>query len=218
MSAAGRDVLDRLGSVGVVPVVTLDRAEDAAPLAEALLAGGLPIAEVTLRTTAAVEAIRRMVDAVPDVLVGAGTVMTEDDVAAAVAAGARFVVSPGLDDGVVRAAAEHGVPALPGIATATELLRASRLGLDVVKLFPAAHVGGPDLVRALGAVWPDVRFVPTGGVTLDTVPDWLALPQVLAVGGSWMVRSAWVAAGDWDAVAAAAARARDAVRSVREAW
>lgn len=176
----------------LIPVVVIDDAACAAPLARALVAGGLPVAEVTLRSTAAVAAIRAMVDAgqadeLEPMLVGAGTVLTPDQVDAAVAAGARFIVSPGLSRAVVERCREHDVPVVAGAVTATEVQACLEMGLDLVKFFPSASSGGPRAIEALGAPFPQVRFIPTGGVNPDNLADYLSLPNVPAVGGSWMV-------------------------------
>jgi 2-dehydro-3-deoxyphosphogluconate aldolase/(4S)-4-hydroxy-2-oxoglutarate aldolase len=201
-------VPDAIARAGVVPVVTLDDARHADPLVDALAGGGLPVVEITLRTAAGLAALRRVAHR-GDVTVGAGTVTTGEQAERAVDAGARFVVSPGLDEDVVRVCLRRGVPVVPGVATPTELMRARRLGLTVVKLFPAGPLGGPAMVRALAALDPDVRFLPTGGVTRDSAPDYLALPCVLAVGGTWMAPAAAVSAGDWARVGALAARCRE---------
>ncbi|PZR55022.1 keto-deoxy-phosphogluconate aldolase [Xylanimonas oleitrophica] len=189
-------VLDRIGELRVVPVVVVDGADEGARLADSLVAGGLPVAEVTLRTPGALAALEA-VAAQPDVLVGAGTVVTAAQVDQVVEAGARFLVSPGLFEPVVRRAQERGVPILPGVATASDLMRAVDLGLDVVKLFPASVVGGPAAVKALSGPFPQMRFMPTGGVSAANLHDYLALDAVLAAGGSWMVDRALVTAGDW---------------------
>ncbi|HSM66835.1 MAG TPA: bifunctional 4-hydroxy-2-oxoglutarate aldolase/2-dehydro-3-deoxy-phosphogluconate aldolase [Ilumatobacteraceae bacterium] len=193
-------VIDVIGRVRVVPVLTVAEPDDAVHLVRALVEGGLPVVEITLRTPSGLEAIRRSRLDVPDAIVGAGSVTSATLAAAAIDAGAAFVVSPGLDDGVIDTATSASVPVLPGVATATELLRAVNAGLDAVKLFPAEQLGGPGLIRAFAAVWPDVRFMPTGGVTAGSAPSYLALPQVLAVGGSWMVNTAAVDAHDWSRV------------------
>ena len=200
------DTLDRLAAHRLVPVVVIDDAADAGPLAAALVAGGLPVAEVTFRTAAAADAVRAMADR-GDVLVGAGTVLTPDQVDAAVAAGARYIVSPGTSRAVVERCAELGVPALPGAVTATEVQAALELGCTTVKFFPAGTSGGPAAVTALAAPFGGVRFVPTGGIGPATVADYLALPSVVAVGGSWMVPRDRIRAGDLDAVRALTAQA-----------
>jgi 2-dehydro-3-deoxyphosphogluconate aldolase/(4S)-4-hydroxy-2-oxoglutarate aldolase len=190
------DVLPALSAARLVPVVVLDDAADADALAGALVAGGLPVAEVTFRTAAAPDSIRAMT-ARGDILVGAGTVLTVEQVDQAVAAGARFIVSPGLSRAVVQRCQEHGVLALPGAVTASEVMAALELGLTTVKFFPAGTSGGPAAIKALAAPFGDVRFVPTGGVGPKNLADYLSLPCVAAVGGSWMVPRDRVKAGDF---------------------
>jgi 2-dehydro-3-deoxyphosphogluconate aldolase/(4S)-4-hydroxy-2-oxoglutarate aldolase len=190
------DVLPALRAARLVPVVVLDDAADADALAGALVTGGLPVAEVTFRTAAAQDSIRAMA-ARGDILVGAGTVLTPEQVDQAVAAGARFVVSPGLSRAVVERCGEHGVLALPGAVTATEVQAALELGLSTVKFFPAGTSGGPGAIKALAAPFGGVAFVPTGGVGPGNLADYLAVPAVAAVGGSWMVPRDRVKAGDF---------------------
>lgn len=193
------DVLSQLAAHRIVPVVVLDDARDAVPLADALVGGGLPVAEVTFRTAAAADAIRAVADR-GDVLVGAGTVVTPAQVDQAVAAGARYLVSPGTSRAVVERAQEHGVPVLPGAVTASEVQAALALGLDTVKFFPAGTSGGSAAIAALAAPFGGVRFVPTGGVGPANLGEYLALPCVAAVGGSWMVPRDRVRGGDLDGV------------------
>lgn len=200
------DVLTRLAAHRLVPVVVLDEAGDAGPLADALVGGGLPVAEVTFRTAAAPDAIRIMAGR-GDVLVGAGTVITPQQVDQAVAAGAQYLVSPGTSRAVVERAQEHGVPVLPGAVTATEVQAALELGLDTVKFFPAGTSGGSAAIAALAAPFGGVRFVPTGGVGPANLDEYLALPCVAAVGGSWMVPRDRVRAGDLAGVRALVADA-----------
>jgi 2-dehydro-3-deoxyphosphogluconate aldolase/(4S)-4-hydroxy-2-oxoglutarate aldolase len=190
------DVLSALSAHRLVPVVVLDDASAAGPLAGALVDGGLPIAEVTFRTAAAPDAIRAMADR-GDILVGAGTVLNVAQVDQAVAAGARYVVSPGLSRAVVERCQELGILALPGAVTATEIEAALELGLTTVKFFPAGTSGGPAAIAALAAAFVGVRFVPTGGVGPKNLHDYLALASVAAVGGSWMVPRDLVASGDF---------------------
>ena len=201
------DIVDAIGGVRIVPVLTIDDARDAPGLAAALADGGLPVVEITLRTPAAIDAIRRVASEVSAVIVGAGSVTSAAAATTAIDAGARFIVSPGLDEGVITTAQDRGVPVIPGIATATELMRAMQLGVDVVKLFPAEVVGGTGMITALSAVWPDVRFMPTGGISPANARQYLAHRQVLAVGGSWMVPRSAVASRDWASVTAAATAA-----------
>ncbi|MEV7973484.1 bifunctional 4-hydroxy-2-oxoglutarate aldolase/2-dehydro-3-deoxy-phosphogluconate aldolase [Cellulomonas sp. NPDC089187] len=193
------DVLTQLSTHRLVPVVVLDEVADAAPLASALVDGGLPVAEVTFRTAAAPDAIRVMADR-GDVLVGAGTVLTAAQVDRAVDAGARYIVSPGTSRAVIERARERGVPVLPGAVTATEVQTALELGLDTVKFFPAGSSGGAAAIAALAAPFTGVAFVPTGGVGPTNLHEYLALPSVAAVGGSWMVPRDRVRAGDVDGV------------------
>jgi 2-dehydro-3-deoxyphosphogluconate aldolase/(4S)-4-hydroxy-2-oxoglutarate aldolase len=207
------DIASALRSARLVPVVVLDDARDADALAGALVAGGLPVAEVTFRTSAAPDAIRAMSDR-GDVLLGAGTVLTPAQVDQAVAAGAGYVVSPGLSRAVVERCAEHGVLALPGAVTATEVQAALELGLTTVKFFPAGTSGGAPAIAALAAPFGDVRFIPTGGIGPANLEDYLRLDAVVAVGGSWMVPRDRVAARDFEAIRRLTA---DAVALVRRA-
>lgn len=180
----------------VVPVLVIERAGDAAPLGERLKAGGLPCAEVTLRTPEALSAIR-VLAADPEMLVGAGTVTRVEQVDDAVEAGARFIVSPGLDASVVARSAELGVPAIPGVSTPTEIMAAMRLGVEVVKFFPAEASGGIAMLRALGGPFPSLRFIPTGGITTSNLSQYLERPEVIAVGGTWIAPPDLVAGSDW---------------------
>jgi 2-dehydro-3-deoxyphosphogluconate aldolase/(4S)-4-hydroxy-2-oxoglutarate aldolase len=186
------DSLALLERVRVLPVVSLQDAALARPLAEALLAGGLPIAEITLRTSAGLAAIAEAA-AVPGFTVAAGTVLTADQVDACLDAGAGMIVSPGFDDAVVARTRARGAVPVPGVATSTEIQRALAAGCTDVKLFPAGLLGGPDLIRTLGAPFPQVRFVPSGGVSAETAPAYADLANVVAVSGSWMVPSDAVA-------------------------
>jgi 2-dehydro-3-deoxyphosphogluconate aldolase / (4S)-4-hydroxy-2-oxoglutarate aldolase len=188
-----------IGATRLLPVVVLQDAADASPLADALTAGGLRSVEVTFRTDAAAEAIRIMSEN-PDLLVGAGTVLTTAQVDAAVAAGAKFVVSPGFSARVVGYCQSLGLPVFPGVATATEIQMALDAGLEIVKFFPAEQIGGAKMIKALSAPFRSVRFIPTGGVNTANLADYLALPAVFAVGGTWMVAPDLLAAGKWDEV------------------
>jgi 2-dehydro-3-deoxyphosphogluconate aldolase/(4S)-4-hydroxy-2-oxoglutarate aldolase len=198
--------LETIARLRVVPVIALDDAAAARPLAEALVEGGLPVAEVTFRSAAAEAAIAAMVED-GRLLVGAGTVVRVEQVDRAFDAGARFVVSPGFSAAVVRRARELGLPALPGVATSTEIMAAMDEGLSMVKFFPAETCGGVAAVRALTAPFPRLQFVPTGGITAGTLPAYLALPAVSAVGGSWMVAPGLIAAGRFDEVTRLSAEA-----------
>lgn len=197
---------DVLGPHRIVPVVVLDDAARAGDLGAAMVAGGLPVAEVTFRTPEALAALRVLAER-DDLLVGAGTVITAAQVDLAHEAGARFVVSPGLSAAVVRRCQELDLAVLPGVSTASEIIAALDLGLDTVKLFPAEACGGLATVGALSAAFPQVRFVPTGGITAQSAPSYLAHRAVAAVGGSWMVAPDLLAAGRWDEVTARCAAA-----------
>jgi 2-dehydro-3-deoxyphosphogluconate aldolase/(4S)-4-hydroxy-2-oxoglutarate aldolase len=170
----------------VIPVLVIDDPADARPIAEALVDGGLPVLEVTLRTPAALEAIRDMAD-VPGAIVGAGSVVRDAQVEAAAAAGSRFLVSPGLSEGVAAAALAREIPWLPGVVSASDIMRGLALGLDCFKFFPAVPAGGLSLLASLSAPFEGVRFCPTGGIREETAAEWLRHPAVLAVGGSWLV-------------------------------
>jgi 2-dehydro-3-deoxyphosphogluconate aldolase / (4S)-4-hydroxy-2-oxoglutarate aldolase len=199
----------------VIPVVALDRAEDAGPLGDALVSGGLPVAEVTFRTSAALGAIN-ILAARGDMLVGAGTVLTTAQVDEAVDGGASYIVSPGLSRAVVERAHERGVPVLPGAVTPTEIQAALELGITTVKFFPASTSGGPVAISALAAPFVGVKFVPTGGVGPRNLADYLAIPSVLAVGGSWMVPGKAIRAGDFETVRNLTKATVVAVRGVSE--
>ncbi|RMH17607.1 MAG: bifunctional 4-hydroxy-2-oxoglutarate aldolase/2-dehydro-3-deoxy-phosphogluconate aldolase [Acidobacteria bacterium] len=181
----------------VLPVVTVDRAGDAVPLARALVAGGLRVIEITLRSDAALEAIRRIAGEVPAATVGAGTVTRPAQLAAARDAGARFAVSPGLTDDLAAAAGDVALPFLPGVSTPSEALAAAGRGFRVLKLFPAELLGGPAYLRALAGPLPELRFCPTGGIGPDTAAAYLEQPNVVCVGGSWLAPRAAIRAGDW---------------------
>ncbi|MER5364434.1 bifunctional 4-hydroxy-2-oxoglutarate aldolase/2-dehydro-3-deoxy-phosphogluconate aldolase [Streptomyces sp. NPDC002722] len=181
----------------VVPVVVLEDAADAVPLARALVAGGLPAIEVTLRTAAALDAIRAIVAEVPDAVVGAGTVISGRNVSDTVAAGARFLVSPGWTDRLLDAMKTSGVPFLPGVSTTSEVVALLERGVTEMKFFPAEAAGGTAYLKALSAPLPQARFCPTGGISLASAPSYLALPNVGCVGGSWMVPADAIAAKDW---------------------
>jgi len=205
-SDPGHGALSQLGSLRIVPVIVIDDPAAARPLADALVAGGLGCAEVTLRTPDAVAAITGFAGNA-DLLVGAGTVLDPDQVSAAVDAGARFVVSPGFDAEVVQRCQQLGVPVLPGTATPTDIQQARRAGLTAVKYFPAETLGGVDALGAISAPFPAMTFVPTGGITPANVGSYLRHPAVLAVGGSWMAPRRLVADRDWRQVAELAAEA-----------
>lgn len=192
-------IFDHLSRHAVVPVIALDDAADALPLADALIAGGLPVAEITFRTDAAAEAIALIAEHRPDLLVGAGTVLDAAQVTEAKSAGARFALSPGIDAEVLAAAKAADLPFAPGIMTPSELQIALRHGCPMVKFFPAMAAGGPAMLRNISAPYAHtgIGFNPTGGVTLDNLGDWLSMPQVRAVGGTWIATRADIADGNW---------------------
>jgi len=188
----------RLASHGpVIPVIVLQRVADAVPLAEALLAGGVKVLEITMRTPVALPCIEAIAKAVPEAVVGAGTIRSAADAQAALDAGSRFAVSPGYTAEVGAACRRIGLPLLPGVATASEVMTAQADGLSFLKFFPAMQAGGIAMLKALGGPFPDVVFCPTGGISLATAPDFLALPNVKVCGGSWLTPADAVDSGDW---------------------
>jgi 2-dehydro-3-deoxyphosphogluconate aldolase/(4S)-4-hydroxy-2-oxoglutarate aldolase len=191
---------DELRRVAVVPVLTIDKAEIALPLAQALVRGGLTILEITLRTPVALAAMRQMAENIPGALIGAGTVLTPEQGQDAIDAGARFLVSPGMTPSLLEAAHGWNVPFLPGVATASEAMALSDLGYRVLKFFPAEPAGGVPALKALGAPLADIKFCPTGGIDLAKAPSYLSLPNVITVGGSWVAPAKAIAAGDWDTI------------------
>ena len=193
-------ILEQFQKLGIIPVVVIDDAKDAVPLAKALCEGGLPVAEVTFRTDAAEEAIRLMSEAYPEMLVGAGTVLTTEQVDRAVAAGSKFIVSPGLNPKVVKYCQEKNVPITPGTARPTDIEMALELGLDVVKFFPAEQNGGLAMIKAMAAPYTKVKFMPTGGINAKNLKSYLDFDKIIACGGSWMVPKDLVAAGDFEAI------------------
>lgn len=193
-------ILEKIQKIGIVPVVVLNDAKDASPLAKALCEGGLPCAEVTFRTEAAEESIRIMTSEFPNMLVGAGTVLTTEQVDRAVAAGAKFIVSPGLNPKVVKYCIEKGVPVTPGTANPSDVEQAIELGLEVVKFFPAEAAGGLNMIKSMAAPYTNMKFMPTGGINAKNINDYLAFPKILACGGSWMVKGDLVAAGEFDKI------------------
>ncbi|MFH7044025.1 bifunctional 4-hydroxy-2-oxoglutarate aldolase/2-dehydro-3-deoxy-phosphogluconate aldolase [Paucibacter sp. JuS9] len=188
----------------VIPVIVIQKLEHAVPLAQALVAGGVRVLEVTLRTPVALKAMEAMARAVPDAIVGAGTLRTPADVQAAKNAGCQFGVSPGYTDALAAACKEFGLPLLPGVSTASEVMQASSAGFQFLKLFPAVAVGGVNLLKALSGPFPDIAFCPTGGITPETAPQFLSLPNVKVCGGSWLTPQDAMDAGDWGRITALA--------------
>lgn len=194
------EVLEQLSKIGIVPVVKIDRVEDAVPLAKALCAGGLPCAEVTFRTDAAAGAIKAMTDNFPNMCVGAGTVLNAEQVDAAVAAGSKFIVSPGLNPKTVKYCIEKGIPITPGTSSPSDIEQAIELGLDVVKFFPAEQSGGLEKIKAMAAPYVNMKFMPTGGISAKNLTSYLNFNKIIACGGSWMVPGDLINAGEWDKI------------------
>jgi 2-dehydro-3-deoxyphosphogluconate aldolase/(4S)-4-hydroxy-2-oxoglutarate aldolase len=210
-----KEVLDTLGRLGLVPVVKIERAEDAVELGRALLAGGLPCAEITFRTPAAEEAIRRIATSLPDIVLGAGTVLSVDQADRAVSAGAKFIVSPGFNHKVVDWCLGNEISVTPGVATPTEIDMALDKGLDILKFFPAEALGGIETLKAIAAPYGDVKFIPTGGINRDNLADYLAHPSVHCCGGSWLVKANLISAGKFDEITQLAREAVSVVRQIR---
>ena len=202
-----REVLKRIEAVRVVPVIAIDDAKDAEPLGEALLAGGLPIAEVTFRTDAAEESIRALESALSDLLIGAGTVLSVDQVKRAVDAGAKFIVSPGFNPKVVDYCVSEHIPVTPGVNNPTGVETGLERELSVLKFFPAEASGGTAMLKAMSAPYTNVRFIPTGGIKPDNLQSYLSFDRVLACGGSWMVKSDLIANGEFAKITALCAEA-----------
>ncbi|MCR4635661.1 bifunctional 4-hydroxy-2-oxoglutarate aldolase/2-dehydro-3-deoxy-phosphogluconate aldolase [Butyrivibrio fibrisolvens] len=208
-------VLEKFQKIGIIPVVVLDDAKDAEALGKALMEGGLPAAEVTFRTEAAEESIRIMAEKFPDMLVGAGTVLTTEQVDRAVAAGAKFIVSPGLNPKVVKYCIEKNIPVTPGTQTPTEMEQAIELGLDIVKFFPAEPAGGLKMIKAVSAPYTMLKFMPTGGINAENVKEYLAYDKILACGGSWMVKKDMIKNGEFDKIKEMVAEAAAIVKEIR---
>ena len=195
-----KTIEEKFHELGVVPVVVLEDEKAAVPLAKALVQGGLPCAEVTFRTEAAAESIRLMSEAYPDMLVGAGTVLTTEQVDLAVKSGAKFIVSPGFDPEVVDYCLEKNIPVLPGCITPSEVAQAVKRGLKVVKFFPAEQAGGIAMIKAMAAPYYNVKFMPTGGISPKNLKDYLSCDKILCCGGSWMVKGDMVKNGEFDKI------------------
>ena len=208
-------VAEKIAELGVVPVVVLEDAKDAAPLAKALVEGGLPCAEVTFRTAAAEESIKLMTAEYPDMFVGAGTVLTIDQVDRAVAAGAKFIVSPGFDPEIVDYCLEKEIPVFPGCITPSEVAQAVKRGLKVVKFFPAEQFGGVAPIKAMAAPYVGLKFMPTGGVNAKNLESYLGCDKIIACGGSWMVKGDLVKAGKFDEIKDLTAEAVKLVAEIR---
>lgn len=193
-------ILNEISKIGIIPVIKINDAAKAVPLAKALIEGGLPAAEVTFRTEAAEDAIRAIAQAYPDMLVGAGTVLTTEQAERALNAGAKFIVSPGFNPKVVKWCLDRGITPLPGCTTPSEIEQALELGLKVVKFFPAEQSGGLAKIKAMSAPYGDVKFMPTGGVSLDNVNEYLANNKILACGGSFMVKESYIDNDNWDEI------------------
>ncbi len=209
------NITELLSDSPVVPLVQADDPAIAVETSRALAAGGLKVAEVVFRTDRALECLQAVANEVPETIAGAGTVLSASQATAALENGARFIVSPGLDDGVVAVAREHGVPVYPGIMTPSEVQHAFNLGLDTVKFFPASIAGGVPALKALASVFRTMKFMPTGGVSAGNLADFLAVPAVLACGGSWLTPADAIAAGDYNKITALAAQAIDIARKAR---
>jgi len=208
-------IFDNFYKTGVIPVLEIDSVERAKPLAEALLEGGLPVAEVTLRTDAAIESIRIMAREAPDVLVGAGTVLNRNQAEAARDAGAQFLVSPGIVEEVVLWAQENQTPILAGAVTPTEMIHAINLGLNILKFFPAETVGGLKVIKAMSDPFPQLRLIPTGGVNEENLAQYLQMEKIHAVGGSWMAKRQMIAEGKFNDITRLAQEASGIVKNIR---
>ncbi|MEQ1938337.1 bifunctional 4-hydroxy-2-oxoglutarate aldolase/2-dehydro-3-deoxy-phosphogluconate aldolase [Mesorhizobium sp. CN5-321] len=208
--------IDVIASLGVVPVIAIEKASDAVPLADALLEGGLPVAEITFRTEAAADVLAAIRDARPELVIGAGTILDRDSLRRAIDSGARFALAPGYDPDIVDAAKEADLPFCPGIMTPTDLTLATARGVRLAKFFPAGVAGGPKALSGIAAPFAHlgVRFIPTGGVTQATIGDWLAVRQVVAVGGTWIAKTEDIREGRFKAIAQNAA---EAVKTARQA-
>ena len=206
---------ERFEDFGVVPVVVLDEVKDALPLAKALTEGGLPCAEVTFRTEAAEESIKVMAEAYPDMVVGAGTVLTIEQVDAAVKAGAKFIVSPGFDPEIVDYCLEKEIPIFPGCVTPSEVAQAVKRGLKVVKFFPAEPAGGVAMIKAMAAPYNQLRFMPTGGIGTQNLKDYLEFDKIICCGGSWMVKADLIKNGEFEKICKLTKEAKELAKSIR---
>ena len=210
-----KTIAEQFYKYGVVPVVVLEEAKDALPLAKALVEGGLPCAEVTFRTEAAEESIRLMSEKYPEMLVGAGTVLTTEQVDRAAAAGAKFIVSPGFDPEIVDYCLEKKIPVFPGCITPSEVAQAVKRGLQVVKFFPAEQAGGVAMIKAMAAPYTMVKFMPTGGISAKNLKDYLSFGKILCCGGSWMVKGDMIRNGEFDKIRELTKEAVELAASIR---
>ena len=211
-----KDITERFEKLGVVPVVVLEDAKDAVPLATALVEGGLPCAEVTFRTEAAEESIRLMTEQFPEMLVGAGTVLTVEQVDAAVGAGAKFIVSPGFDAEIVDYCLKNEIPVFPGCISPSEVAQAVKRGLKVVKFFPAEPAGGISMIKAMAAPYTGLKFMPTGGINAKNLGEYLSCDKIVCCGGSWMVKGELVKTGEFNKIRQLTEEARRLVDSIRK--
>ena len=209
------EMMQQLKKIGIVPVVVLNDVKDALPLAERLMKGGLPCAEVTFRTAAAEESIRQIAKAFPEMIVGAGTVLTTDQADRAIDAGSKFVVSPGFNPKVTEYVLKKGVPMTPGVCTPTEIEAAMSLGLDVLKFFPAEPSGGLSMIKAVCAAYVNLQFMPTGGINANNVRDYLKYDRIVACGGSWMVNGKLISEGKFDEIEDLVREAASIVKEIR---
>jgi 2-dehydro-3-deoxyphosphogluconate aldolase / (4S)-4-hydroxy-2-oxoglutarate aldolase len=209
------DIMKQLGAAGLLPVIKIDREEDAVPLVSALLEGGLPVAEITFRTAAAAGAIQAINKALPSVILGAGTILTTRQVDEAMDAGAKYLVSPGFNPAIVEYALKKGIPMTPGTCTPSEVEQASALGLDILKFFPAEQFGGVAMIKTFYSVYPHIKFIPTGGVTIGNLAEYAKQPNIHAVGGTWMVHPDLIKNKDWAKITQLAAQAVTVLESVK---
>ena len=208
-------VVEELGKIGIVPVIALDDAKDAEPLAKALIEGGLPCAEVTFRTEAAEESIKIMSEKYPELIVGAGTVLTPEQADRAMAAGSKFIVSPGLNPKVVKHCLDKGYPIVPGTSNPSDVETAIELGLDTVKFFPAEAAGGLKMIKSMAAPYTKMHFMPTGGINADNLKSYLDFNKIVCCGGSWMVKGDLIKAGEFDKIKAMTKEAVELVKQIR---
>ena len=210
------DVTTRLARAGVVPVVVLEHAKDAVPTAKAMVAGGIDVMEITFRTAAAADSIKAVSEGCPEMLVGAGTVITLEQCKKAVESGAKFIVAPGFDEEVVRWCVENNVPVTPGCVTPTEIMAAMKLGIQIIKFFPAGVYGGLSAMKALSGPFGGIKFIPTGGVNAQNLAEYLAAPFIHAVGGSWVCPKADISAGNFEKITALCREAHATVTEARK--